>query len=373
MIFSFLTPGQLYRPPMSKLAGESAGVKLFTDTGWTKTDTGFFKGYDFGNRKGNYVNILKTDTGWKVEFDDYRTIGCSSNYVSLLSNHPLHRETDNLPVDKDFEIDDLQLKLIPHYTDKPNFNFDQNLSLDHCAHNISVTILQYLENFLEYKTNDDPVVLHYSGGLDTAVIWSVINKYKLPIEVKTDNQGKVVLSRPAEQSPNLRYFAESQFKQFPGFAYKQIPLENKKWLVTGHYGGIETLRFPQHVKSIFNHYDLDYNEELHKNSKSYLYNFLQCADHNCDKTYPAKNYDTIYQTKIWITDQIKYNMEIQTVDKYQMVFPWRQIDIPVLLLNLNMEDFKEHVFHSTVHKKIIEMNDSKILALVPTQKETEIW
>ena len=39
----------------------------------------------------------------------------------------------------------------------------------------------------------------------------------------------------------------------------------------------------------------------------------------------------------------------------------------------NFDDFKEHVFHSTVHKKIIEMNDNKINNIIPQQKEKEIW
>ena len=66
-------------------------------------------------------------------------------------------------------------------------------------------------------------------------------------------------------------------------------------------------------------------------------------------------------------------MELQSVEKNLFVFPWRQVEIPVAMLNLNFDDFKEHVFHSTVHKKIIEMNDNKINNIIPTQKEKEIW
>ena len=92
---------------------------------------------------------------------------------------------------------------------------------------------------------------------------------------------------------------------------------------------------------------------------SYLYNFLQCADHNCDKTYPQYEFTELVKTKCHILDAIKYNMELQSVEKNLFVFPWRQVEIPVAMLNLNFDDFKEHVFHSTVHKKIIEMNDNK--------------
>ena len=66
-------------------------------------------------------------------------------------------------------------------------------------------------------------------------------------------------------------------------------------------------------------------------------------------------------------------MEIQSIENCEFIFPWRQIDIPVVMLNLNFDDFKEHAFHSTVHKKIIEMNDDKINNIIPTQKEKEIW
>ena len=34
------------------------GVHL--DIGWTKTADGYTKGFNFGNRKGNYTNIIKT-------------------------------------------------------------------------------------------------------------------------------------------------------------------------------------------------------------------------------------------------------------------------------------------------------------------------
>ena len=66
-------------------------------------------------------------------------------------------------------------------------------------------------------------------------------------------------------------------------------------------------------------------------------------------------------------------MELQTVDHNLFAFPWRQTGIPLAMLNLNFEDFKEHVLHSTVHKKIIEMNDDKINNIIPQQKEKEIW
>jgi hypothetical protein len=66
-------------------------------------------------------------------------------------------------------------------------------------------------------------------------------------------------------------------------------------------------------------------------------------------------------------------MELQTLENNLFVFPWRQVEIPVAMLNLDFNDFKEHVFHSTVHKKIIEMNDNKINNIIPTQKEKEIW
>ena len=368
MIFSFMTPGQIKRPPSMINKGESAGVTLYLDVGWTKTDNGFFKGYKTGLRKGNYTEITKTNTGWNVEFDDYRTQGITSNYVSVLSNHPYHRETDNLPVDRDYSIEDLQLRY-KSYPEK-KYYFDQDLSLDHCAHNIMVLIKSYLEKALEQI--DKPLVLHFSGGLDTGVLLAIRNKFNLPIEVKMDNQGKVLLSDTTEQSPNFRAFADSS-GPFPGFAYKQVPLEQTKVLVSGHYGGIEMLRFPQHVKALFHHYNLDYNEELQKCKGSYLYNFLQCADHNCDTTYPAPGYDDIAQTRHWILNAIKYNMEIQSVEKCNYVFPWRQTDIPVQMLNLNFDTFKEHVFHSTVHKKIIEMCDEKIINIIPQEKEKEIW
>lgn len=370
MIFSFMTPGQIQRPPTLIMKGESAGVRLFLDVGWTKTDKGFFKGYKFDERKGNYIDITKTDTGWHVEFDDYRTIGMVSNLRSVLSNHPVFRERDNLPIDSDYSIQDMQLRRHNHNEQPIAWNFDQDYQLDECAHRISMMIKQYLEQLLEVI--DKPAVFHFSGGLDTGVILSVINKYKLPIEVKMDNQGKVVLNRPDDLTPNFQMFA-SQKNPFPGFGYKQVPIENKRWLVSGHYGGIEMLRFPQHVKSLFRHYGLDYNKELQKNKGSYLYNFLQCANHNCDKTYPAYKFDDITRTKNHILDAIKYNMELQSVDHNLFAFPWRQTDIPIAMLNLNFEDFKEHVFHSTVHKKIIEMNDDKINNIIPQQKEKEIW
>ena len=364
-----MTPGQIKRPPSTILKGESAGVSLFLDVGWTKTDNGFFKGFKLGDRKGNYTEISKIDSGWHVEFDDYRTQGLTSNYVSLLSNHPAHRETDNLPVDRDYYTEDLQLRFNEYPQD--DLVFDQELSLDHVAHNIAMLIKTYLEKAIEVSSK--PLVLYFSGGLDSGVILSIINKYKLPIEVRLDTQGKVLVNEFSNQTPNFLMFANSKNDVFPGFAYKQIPIEQTKVLVSGHYGGIEMLRFPQHVKALFNHYDLDYNKELQKCKGSYLYNFLQCANHNCDRTYPAPEHNDMAETKHWILNAIKYNMEIQSIEKCEMIFPWRQKDIPIQMLNLNFEDFKDHVFHSTVHKKIIEMFDEKIINIIPQEKEKEIW
>ena len=363
-----MTPGQIKRPPGMMKKGESAGVSLFLDVGWTKTENGFFKGYKIKDRTGNYTEITKTDEGWNVEFDNYRTQGITSNYISLFSNHPDHRETDNLPIDRDFHIKNLQLYSTPF--DEESTYFGQDLSLEHCAHNIMMLLKTYMEEALEQINR--PAVLHFSGGLDTGVLLAIINKFNLPVEIKMDNQGKVLLNQPHEQSPNFQLFAKGS-ANFPGFAYRQVPLEYSKYLISGHYGGIEMLRFPQHVKEMFQHFGLDYNEELQKCKGSYLYNFLQCADHNCDTTYPTPNYNDISESRYWILDQIKYNMEIQSVEKSNFIFPWRQTEIPIQMLNLNFESFKEHVFHSTVHKKIIEMCDEKIINIIPQEKEKEIW
>ncbi len=369
MIFSFMTAQQNTMSPGTLYKGEAGGVSLYLDIGWTKTDNGYFKGFDFGNKKGNYTQIEKTHTGWSISFDDYRTQGITSNSLSLLSNHPVHRNTDNLQIDTDFLIDNSELKHI-QYPKEP-IDFEQNLSLEEVSSTISDLIKTYLENVLEISKK--PLIVYFSGGLDTGAIVSVINKYNLPIEVKTDTVGKVILNNSDTRSPNFSYFATSKAKQFPSFSYNQVPIEEQNVLVSGHYGGIEMLRFPQHVKSIFKHYNLDYNSELQKCKGSYLYNFLQCADHNCDTTYPASNFDTLSETKNWIIDIIKYNMEIQSIENCEYVFPWRQLEIPKLMLNLNFETFKEHVFHSTVHKKIIEMNDKKIINFIPKEKEKEIW
>lgn len=369
MIFSFMTSEQNTISPGTLLKGESAGVSLYLDIGWTSTDDGFFKGFDFGNKKGNYTKINKSNVGWDISFDDYRTQGITSNSMSLLSNHPIHRNTDNLVIDNDFAIDNSELKCIEQTKQIPDL--EQNLSLEEVSSNISILLKTYLENALE--VSNKPLIVHFSGGLDTGAIVSVINKYNLPIDVKTDSVGKVLLNDHTNRSPNFTAFATSKVKQFPGFSYNQIPIDQDNVVVSGHYGGIEMLRFPQHVKSIFNHYGLDYNNELQKCKGSYLYNFLQCADHNCDKTYPADESDTLLETKNWILDCIKYNMEIQSIENCEYVFPWRQTEIPVQMLNLNFESFKEHVFHSTVHKKIIEMNDKKIINFIPKEKEKEIW
>ena len=65
-------------------------------------------------------------------------------------------------------------------------------------------------------------------------------------------------------------------------------------------------------------------------------------------------------------------MEIQTVEKFNFIFPWRQTDIPVQMLNLNFESFKEHVFqHGT--QKNPEMCDEKIINIIRQEKEKEIW
>lgn len=369
MIFSFMTSDQTELPPSTILKDESAGVSLYLDIGWTKTADGYTKGFNFGNRKGNYTNIIKTNAGWKILFDDYRTQGITSNEKAILSNHPLHRTTDNLPVDSDFVIENKKLETIT-YPKQPQV-FDKDLSLDEVSFNITQYIKSYLENALEKSKK--PLIAYSSGGLDTGVIVSVINKFKLPITVKTNTLGQIYLNNIDNRSPNFTYFATSNSKNFPSFSFNQLPIEEQNVLVSGHFGGIEMLRFPQHVKSIFKHYDLDYNEELQKCKGSYLYNFLQCADHNCDNTYPASNFDTLQETKNWILDIIKFNMEVQSIENCEFVFPWRQKEIPIQMLNLNFDTFKEHVFHSTVHKKIIEMNDKKIINFIPQEKEKEIW
>ena len=38
-----MTPGQIKRPPSMIKKGESAGVSLYLDVGWSKTDNGFTK------------------------------------------------------------------------------------------------------------------------------------------------------------------------------------------------------------------------------------------------------------------------------------------------------------------------------------------
>ena len=330
-------------------------VCLYIDQFWQKTSTGFYKGYDY-----EYVKIDIVDGVIDISMPFYhqsRTYFNNSTGLLVTNYYASYDDNDDCSIDH-FRYDGQS-----HFTESviPDYGYN-DVTFESAADIIEEEIYKRIDSALsKYNKN----MLYFSGGLDTAVVLAVIKKYKFPISVNFSTNGfeipqLVNMSKSALRTPLYNLFL-SKYE-----CYKEcIVTEPFTGLFTGFSGGMETLRFPSHMRALYNCYGMDYDDVIDQYDDAYLTNF-----HISEYIYDWEWYQggDLATAKKIILNQLLHNKEILPIDHHIMLVPWRIPQVPQLMLGMSMKDLTEHTFHSTLHKVIIENTFPDIIKLVPERK-----
>jgi|TARA_B100001093_G_C26764793_1_gene987375 hypothetical protein len=336
---------------------EDNDVCLYLDGFWKETSTGFYKGYEY-----EHVKIDIADGVIEISMPFYhqsKTFYNNDTGLLITNNHAFYNESNASPCSIDcFKWDgqsNFTESVIPDYGYKDiTFELAANIIEEKIYNRISSACSTYNKS-----------VLFFSGGLDTAVVLAVIKKHNLPITVNYATSGFDIpellqLHKKSVRTPLYNRYIESYE------CYKECGItEPFTGLFTGFSGGIETMRFPMHMRALYKCHGMDYDDMIDQYDNAYLTNF-----HISECIYDWEWYQggDLETAKSWILNQILHNKEILPIDHHNILVPWRAPEIPQLMLGMSINDLTEQSFHSTLHKVIIENTFPDAIKLVPEQK-----
>lgn len=239
-----------------------------------------------------------------------------------------------------------------------NFN-SSNLDLDNVIGQVDNILDKKIQKFAE--TNQLPIKVFLSGGIDTMLLYSYFVKLKIPHELIGYNH------------IDFDYFYLKNHDTLSKFwGYKQIHHWKEPCvLVTGAPGDEFTVRSPTTANMMLRAHDLNMVDLLdqYKNSLHYTY-FNDPKYLKLWQEQRAISYQTIKQA---IDDCL--NLNINDWQHWHLgntlsYTPLRDIRLFVLIARLNKEQLIEQIMNSVVQKKIIEQNAPQLLDFLSTQKNS---
>jgi len=331
-------------------------VCLYLDGFWETTDTGFYKGYEY-----EHVKIDIADGVIEISMPFYhQSKTFYNNDTGLIITNNYAHYGDNNPC----SIDHFKYDGQSHFTETviPDFEFN-NVTFEYAAKVLEEKIAQRI-NAACSKFNKNAVF--FSGGLDTASVFSVIKKHNFPVAVNFTTKGFDI---PELLERNIRSIRTPLYNSYieKVESYKEcVTVEPFEGLFTGFCGGVETLSIPHHATSIMNCYGIDYHEEINKNMNAYLSKFH--ISETIPDNFPIYEGTDINEARKFVLNQILHNKEILPIDHHNILCPWRIPEAPQLVLGMSIKDLTYNTFHRNIQKVIIENNYPDAIKLVPKEK-----
>ena len=161
---------------------------LHLDKGWSKKDNIYYKGYScecsIGESIDDIVNGYKPNGIWIV-------INNKTVYHSTLRGFPLYqkdKDFTNIPNLKNFDL----------VYDKINWssNYDE-LSLDEVTQKVFNILIENINGFIKFNNEKLKVLL--TGGLDSTVVWALVQNLadieivKTPHKTRTYNSDLIII------------------------------------------------------------------------------------------------------------------------------------------------------------------------------------
>jgi hypothetical protein len=213
--------------------------------------------------------------------------------------------------------------------------------------------------------------LYASGGLDTAVLQAIVMADELPINIIYRSQGEHHIGEKHynQAGPQHRWMMGS-----PNHTdFKMLPVWSDN-IITGHYGGMEIVRWPDAMRGLFTLHGFDWDYAHQRNFDSYLGKFHDNKAHQASHSgkYPGMTVteDSTIEDARWYADNVlMHTSEVWDVDGKDIRTPFRNRDIHWWVTALGGNSLVEQGFHSEVHKQIIKMTYPKLLKTVDKIKD----
>jgi hypothetical protein len=342
------------------------------DEGWHQQGNTWYKGYvDQGQladklpailneteptHTGNFCVINVVDGGVRLHSDRLRSFPLY--YNQALTN--LDSTGETIWTDCYVQLNN-DLSLSRNWFDPIGPIDETTLTLEEVVEQVDSLLSAKAQAFLSQQTT--PIKVFLSGGMDTALVFSYIQKYA-PYEL--------VLN----QHLDYDYFYlknHGTLEQFWG--YRQIHhWRDSSVLASGAPGDEFTARSPATANLLLLHYgtniprllaDSAYNNCLHRgyfSKPEYMKNWNQQQDNYVHNSLAG-------------TINTCLNMNLNDWQHWHLGqtltwTPLRDIELFKLVARLRLPDLKEQVMNSIVQKRLIEKNNPKILTYLSTQKNS---
>ena len=334
---------------------ENDEVCLYLDMFWENTKTGFYKGHEYEHVKIDIVdNVIDISMPF---YNQSKTF--YNNDTGLLITNNVAFYGDQQPC----TIDHFKYDGNSHFTESviPDYNY-KDITFESGAKIIEEKIAERISSACS-KFNKS--ILYFSGGLDTAVILAIIKKYKFPVTINYSTSGWEIPDLLKSHKRSIRTPLYNEYIRSYE-CYKECMIAEPFTAVfTGFCGGIETMRFPMHMRSLYKCYDMDYDDIIDDYDDAYLtyFHISECLHH-------WENYEggDLEGAREWILNAILCNKEILSIDHHNIIVPWRIPEVPQIMLGMSINDLTLQSFHSTMHKVIIENTFPDAIKLVPERK-----
>jgi hypothetical protein len=353
-------------------------IILNCDQGWHKLDFGdrivHLKGYCnklnttqlmknvnvIPHLKGNFLAVIvdKPNDEIYIAHDTNRgtPIYLGDDYISNLEKGEPVWADCLLKIKPDFTVEKTYFN--PYFVDSTaEYTDEEIIKLIH------ILLNETFEQFLAH--NDLPLKIFLSGGIDTMLLYSYLDKFTDKYEIVDYEYIKLT-----------HFYTQNKTKIKEYWAYKQIHMWDQPCvLVTGGNGDENFLRGPQTLEQVLNYYDTSIPLVCDNNPDGYHYKYFM----------KPKNLE-IYEVlgnQLPITDfsklqQIILNRNLNDfqhwhLDQTLTFTPFKDLDILQLVLKGSRDLIERQAADAYINKELIRLNDPEKLKMLSNYKNFDTF
>lgn len=360
------------------------GLILSTDLGWQeytiKDKHIVYKGYhaeSFDQTDLFHQMLEDTTPRFKGNFymfisDNNQTVlthnADRSSYLihkpNLISN--LHLELEHkvpsnhlLSVDKNFNVE--KNKFPTFSKEYPSYTLDQALD------RVDTIILDTYENFLKHNTK--PLKIFISGGIDTLMAYAYLDHLTKNYEIVDYEYHK------------FTYFYKKNWhdrvNRFWGYRQSHTWGDQPTVLVTGAMGDEYFMRSPTTTNMMLMHYGINVFDLFKDKEDCYHYTTYMKTEPNVQKFQKQLKDEQLKKLtsnetviKTHILNQHENDHQFWHIDETTFFTPFKNLEIPKIILGLPKDVFLQQVLDAQFGKKIVERLDPNKLKLLSKQKNS---
>ncbi len=355
------------------------GLYINLDEGWNsgKDENGnqlYFKGYadnynlnDILNQvanqeepfyTGNFCVIKCFDKGITLKTDRYRSFPLWYNKKSGLTNLTnigYQIWTDSFAMlTKDYDLVESKFDIIPEFE-------TSLLSFEEVVNRVDQLLQEKILNFV--KNNTLPLRSFLTGGIDTGLLYSYLNKFKIKNELIKYTH------------IDFDYFYVKNHVTLMNFwGYNQVHhWKNPCVILSGAPGDEFTVRSPYTVNMMLKYLKTNIPELLAQNKYKDSLHFEYFSKESYKEIWHSQQNLLFDSRKEVITKCLHLILNDYQHWHLGHTITWtplRDIEFFITIARLSNEELKDHIMNSTIQKELIKRNFPELLACLSTNKNS---